>query len=93
MLYRKIVEALFMKSINITQARQSLYQLVKSTVQSHEPTQIVSKEGDVVMISAQDWQAIEETIYLNNVPGLIDSIRAGERETKSTLIDLDDLSW
>jgi PHD/YefM family antitoxin component YafN of YafNO toxin-antitoxin module len=45
------------------------------------------------VLGAEDWRAIEETIYLNQIPGLVDSIHkaANEPLEKGTL--LEKLRW
>lgn len=42
---------------------------------NHKPTMIKDSENDVIMISKEDWAAIEETIYLNSIHGYIDSLK------------------
>ena len=44
---------------------------------SHEPVQIVSEKGNAVLIAEEDWQAIQETLYLLGIPGMRESIRQG----------------
>lgn len=80
-------------TINITSARKNLYQLVKKTNLSHVPVLITGKEGDAVLLSGKDWRAIEETMYLNSVPGLADSILAAEAEPKETRLNADAVDW
>ena len=36
---------------------------------------ITGKRNNVEMISEEDWNAIEETLYLNSVTGMADSIK------------------
>ncbi|MBF0521632.1 MAG: type II toxin-antitoxin system Phd/YefM family antitoxin [Candidatus Omnitrophica bacterium] len=66
-----------MTSITVTQARAKLYQLLDSTAQSHEPIQITGKRNNAVLISEEDWKAIQETLYLLSIPGMKKSIRLG----------------
>ncbi len=33
-----------------------------------------------MLIGAEDWQAIEETLYLNRIPGLVESIHQAHQE-------------
>jgi len=42
---------------------------------NHKPVMIKGSENDVVVISKEDWTAIEETIYLNSIHGYIDSLK------------------
>lgn len=64
-------------SVNATEARRSLYRLIRDVNDSHEPVVIAGKHGDAVLIGADDWRAIQETLYLNAMPGVAESIAEG----------------
>lgn len=66
-----------MTSITATEARKRLYRLVDDVAESHEPIQIAGKRNSAVLISEEDWRAIQESIYLSNIPGMRSSIRRG----------------
>lgn len=66
-----------MKTINITKARAKLYQLIDEASESHEPIQITGKRSNAILISEDDWRAIQETLYLTSVPGMRESIIEG----------------
>ena len=66
-----------MAAINATNARKNLYKLIKEVAESHEPVTITGKESSAVLISEDDWRAIQETLYLLSIPGMADSIRTG----------------
>ncbi len=73
-----------MNSINITSARQNLFQLVSDVNKGYNPINIVNNKGkNAILISESDWQSIEETIYLNSIPGLVEAINEGRKEDKS----------
>ncbi len=63
------------KIIPVSQARANIYSLMDETAQTHEPILITGKRGNVVMLSQEDWNAIEETLYLNAIPGMASSIK------------------
>ncbi len=69
-----------MKTINATEARQGLYRLIDEVASSREPVQITGRRADAVLVSAEDWQAIEETLFLLAIPGMRESILNGHRE-------------
>lgn len=70
-----------MAVINATNARQNLYQLISDVNTNSEPITIINNRGkNAVLISEDDWRAIQETIYLNNIKGLTESIIAGGKE-------------
>ena len=66
-----------MPTLTVTEARTSLYQLVDSVANSHEPVLITGKRSNAVLISEEDWRAIHETIYLLNIPDMRESILEG----------------
>ncbi|MGD8207315.1 MAG: type II toxin-antitoxin system Phd/YefM family antitoxin [Thiohalocapsa sp.] len=66
-----------MATISATEARRRLYQLLDAVAESHEPIQITGKRSSAVLISEEDWRAIQETLYLHSVPGMRDSIVQG----------------
>lgn len=66
-----------MKTINITKARAKLYQLIDEASESHEPIQITGKRSNAILISEDDWRAIQETLYLTSVPGMRESVIEG----------------
>jgi antitoxin YefM len=69
-----------MQSITATEARANLYRLIDEAAQSHAPVLISGKRSDAVLVSSEDWSAIQETLYLLAVPGMRESIKAGMAE-------------
>ncbi len=69
-----------MNTISATKAREKLYRLIDQANESHEPIQITGKRGNAILMSEDDWRAIEETLYLNSIPGMAESIREGMAE-------------
>ncbi|MDX9701081.1 MAG: type II toxin-antitoxin system Phd/YefM family antitoxin [Rhodocyclaceae bacterium] len=66
-----------MTAITATEARSNLYRLIDETAESHQPIVIMGKRNKAVLISEDDWSAIQETLYLLSVPGMRESIREG----------------
>ena len=66
-----------MRTINVTKARADLYNLLIETSESHEPIQITGKKSNAILVSEEDWRAIQETIYLLSIPGMRESIIEG----------------
>lgn len=82
-----------MSTINITNARKDLYNLVESVNLYHEPALIVGKKANAVLISEDDWGAIQETLYLDSIPGMTQSILEGAKETLDDCISEDMVKW
>ena len=73
-----------MTSISITKARANLYQTVSDVNEYSEPITITNNRGkNAVLISEDDWLAIQETLYLNSVPGMTQSILDSRAEDVS----------
>ena len=68
-----------MTTLTATEARKRLYTLVDEVADSHEAVQISGKRHSVVLVSEEDWSAIQETLYLSAIPGMKDSIVKGLR--------------
>ncbi len=63
--------------LTATQARTSLYRLIDETAASHTPVVITGKHNNAVLISQNDWDSIQETLYLSSIPGMRTSIIEG----------------
>jgi antitoxin YefM len=68
-----------MTTLTATEARKRLYTLLDDVAQSHEAIQIAGKRHNAVLISEEDWRAIQETLYLSSIPGMKESICKGLR--------------
>ena len=80
-----------MTTLNATDARAKLYNLIDQTAQTHEPIVITGKRTNAVLLSEEDWNSINETLFLLSVPGMRESIHEG---INSELNDCDkDIGW
>ena len=66
-----------MSTLTATEARKRLYTLVDDVAESHDPIQIVGKRNSAVLLSEEDWRAIQETLYLTSIPKMRESILKG----------------
>ncbi len=69
-----------MTYMNATNARKNFYSLLGDVGQSHVPVHISGPRGNAVLISEEDWNAIQETLYLHSVPGLVEQIQEARKE-------------
>lgn len=60
-----------MTAITATEARASLYRLIDEAASSHQPLLISGKRNKAVLISEEDWEAIQEMLFLLPVPGCV----------------------
>lgn len=59
-------------------ARANLFKLLEKINQDSEPCIITSRRGDGVLISKDDWENIQETLYLESIPDYVKSIKQAE---------------
>ena len=69
-----------MAVLTASEARANLYRLIDQAAESHQPIHILGKRTSAVLISTEDWNAIQETLYLLSIPGMRESIREGMAE-------------
>ncbi|OGW63034.1 MAG: antitoxin [Nitrospirae bacterium RBG_16_64_22] len=74
-----------------SEARSNLYRLIDEAAKSHEPVLITGKRNSAVLVSEEDWSAIQETLFLLSIPGMRKSIRKGVRTPVEECAE--DLRW
>ncbi|MHB1531953.1 type II toxin-antitoxin system Phd/YefM family antitoxin [Acidithiobacillus sp.] len=80
-----------MTAITASEARANLYRLIDEAAASHQPLLITGKRNKAVLVSEEDWAAIQESLFLLSIPGMRESIRQG----MNTPVDAcsQDLEW
>ncbi len=76
-----------------SQARANLFKLLEQVNQESKPCIITSRKGDGVLISKDDWESIQETLYLQSIPGMQQSILEGMETPLSECVSEDELEW
>ena len=82
---------IFRGTLNATDARSKLYNLIDETASTHEPILITGKRTNAVLLSESDWKAINETLHLLSIPGMKESIKEGMAEKLSE--SSEELDW
>ena len=82
-----------MKPFTVREVRDNLYRLIDEIAQTHQPITIKGKRNDAVLISREDWEAISETIYLNSIPGMVESIHTAAAEPLEEGTPLEEFEW
>ena len=67
--------------------------MVENTVRFNEPVNITTKDGNVVMISEEEYLGMLETIYLTSVPGMKDKLVEGLNTPLSETIPEEEVVW
>ncbi len=66
-----------MKTIPLTEAQGQIEALINDTNDNHQPILLSGTEKNAVLIAEEDWNAIQETLYLYSIPGMVESIIEG----------------
>ena len=64
-----------MTTVTASKARAGLSRLIDQTAESHQPVIISGIRSNAVLVSEEDWSAIQETLYLLEIPGMRQSIQ------------------
>ena len=79
------------KQVTASEARASLQRLIHEAAESHQPIMIRGKRANAVLISEDDWHAIQETLFLLSIPGMRQSVENGKAEPLSRNVER--LDW
>ncbi|WP_251450875.1 type II toxin-antitoxin system prevent-host-death family antitoxin [Microbacterium sp. Marseille-Q6648] len=81
-----------MSAITASEARKSLFGLIQQVNDDHTPVEVVSRRGNAVIMSKDDFDALTETAYLLRNPAnaerlleAIERARSGEFESHDLL--------
>ncbi|MEB3193080.1 MAG: type II toxin-antitoxin system Phd/YefM family antitoxin [Snowella sp.] len=66
-----------MNTFTATQARSQLFRLMDEIAENHQPVLITGKRHNAILLSQEDWESIQETLYLLSIPGMRESIQTG----------------
>lgn len=80
-----------MVTLNISNARADLYNLANSCIKYNSVININTKEGNVIMLSEDDYNSLIESLYLAGIPGVYESIEKAVKTPSEEL--LDDPPW
>jgi prevent-host-death family protein len=69
-----------MPVLSVSQAKENLDTVLDKVQDIFEPIIIAGENSSAVLISENVWRSIEETLYLNSIPGMKESIIAGMQE-------------
>lgn len=64
-----------MTTLSVSEARSKLYRLLDQVSDTHIPAMITGKRSNAVLVSEDDWNSIQETLYLLSIPNMRESIK------------------
>lgn len=83
-----------MNAISATKARENLYQLISDVNTDNTAVIITNNRGkNAVIISEDNWNAVQETLYIMSIPGLAESIVEGGKTPLDDCLSEDEVNW
>ena len=83
-----------MQYATVESAQKELNSIIDTILQFDEPVTIVSNENKaIVLISMEEWHGIQETLYLQSIHGMVESIKAAAAEPLESGIDANEINW
>lgn len=82
-----------MYNVNITNARNDFYNLVDMAINYSEPVNIVTKKGNAILISEDDYNSLMETLYLSSDPEYKKSLLQGMNTPIEECVPESELDW
>lgn len=65
---------------NISILRKNLFSSIDNVIEYNDSITVSTKNGNAVIISEAEYNAMLETIYLVSQKGLVEKIKEGEKE-------------
>lgn len=83
-----------MNAITATQARANLFKIMSFVNENSQPMTLTNNRGkNAVLIGEDDWNAIQETLYLNSIPGMTESLLKGKNTPIEECLPENEIEW
>ena len=82
-----------MNATTITNFRKNIYGMIENTIRYNEPLSIISKTGNAVVLSEEEYNSLVETLYLNSIPGMKEKLVEGLNTPLEDTIPEEEVVW
>ena len=82
-----------MTNVNITNFRKNIYDMIEKTIEYNEPLNIVTKKGNAIVLSEEDYNSLIETLYISSVPNMKEEIIKRANDESNEFVDEDEVEW
>lgn len=83
-----------MKEINIKESNPTLSDLIDNLNESNQATMItINHDKKAVLVSVDEWNSIQETLYLISIPGVKDDLIEGKNTDWEDCKPLEEIEW
>lgn len=80
-------------TVNVTKARENLYDLANKVIENNETVTITTKKGDALLVSKENYDSLVETLFLSSDPEYKKSLIEGINEPIDNCLDEKDIDW
>ncbi len=82
-----------MLNTNITNFRKNIFGILEQTIKFNEPVNIITKYGNAVIISEEDYNGLMETMYLSSILAMREKIIEGLKTPLNECLQEDEVQW
>jgi PHD/YefM family antitoxin component YafN of YafNO toxin-antitoxin module len=83
-----------MKEIHIQENNPTLASLIDNINQSNQAAMItIEKNKKAILVSLDEWESIQETLYLISIPGVKDDLIEGKNTDWEECKPLEEIEW
>lgn len=82
-----------MLKTNITNFRKNLFGMLEQTIKYNEPINIITKNGNVVVLSEEDYNSVVEAFHLCSLPQMKEAIAEGLYTSVTECIPEKEVQW
>ncbi len=82
-----------MDVIHVNDAQQHLDTVINESAQSHTPVIITGNQNKAVLVALEDWNALQETLHILQVPGMREDLLEGMRTRVEECVTKEELDW
>jgi len=83
-----------MRHITANTAQRDFCSILDNVARYNEPITIVSDNDNAgVLLSMEEWRSIQETLHLQSIPGMVESVKKAAAESLTDGIDASLVNW
>jgi len=82
-----------MKHVTANTARHDFDNMLDEVIEYGETVSIATDKGAAILVSLEEWSGIQETLYLQSIPGMVESIKSAAREPLEDGVDVSELDY
>ena len=82
-----------MTTTTITNFRKNIFGMIENTIRYNEPLNILTKDGNAVVISEAEYKSLVETLYLSSVPGMREKLIEGLNTPLEDTVPEEEVVW